>query len=132
MLTVGQPFPTFRAKSCVGPDSKNLGEVANDTSRGQWAVYIFYPKDFTFICPTELVEFNKRLAEFKDRDALVFGGSTDNEYSHLAWCKAHEGLSQLKYPLIAAQKLAQDPVRDGMSDTVPLKYEAIGPMPFLG
>jgi alkyl hydroperoxide reductase subunit AhpC len=108
VLTVGSPFPTFRAKSCTGSDSKNLGEVSNDTSRGKWAVYIFYPKDFTFVCPTELVEFNKKLGEFKDRDALVFGGSTDNEYSHLAWCQAHEGLAKLKYPLIAAQKLSQD------------------------
>jgi peroxiredoxin (alkyl hydroperoxide reductase subunit C) len=52
------------------------------------------------------VEFNKKLRDFADRDAIVIGGSTDNEFSHLAWCQSHDGLKTLTYPLIAAQKLA--------------------------
>ena len=108
MLTVGSPFPEFAAKSCQGPSRESLSEVTSDSVRGQWAVYLFYPKDFTFVCPTELVDFNNKLHEFRDRDALVFGGSTDNEYSHLAWCQSHEGLSGLNYPLLACQKLARD------------------------
>lgn len=108
MLTVGDTFPTFASKSCVGPDPSTLAEVTSATIRGKWSVFVFYPKDFTFVCPTELVEFNKKLKDFADRDAVVFGGSTDNEFSHLAWCKSHEDLKQLKYPLIAAQKLAGD------------------------
>ena len=71
-------------------------------------LFIFYPKDFTFVCPTEIAEFNKQLGEFKDRDAMVVGGSTDNEYSHLAWCQSHDDLKGLQYPLIGAQKLAFD------------------------
>jgi lipoyl-dependent peroxiredoxin subunit C len=108
MLTVGSKFPAFRAKASNGPDPEKLGEVSSDQTKGRWSVYLFYPKDFTFICPTELVDFNNRLADFHDRDAQVFGASTDNEYSHLAWCRSHEGLSKLKYPLLAAQKLAGD------------------------
>ncbi len=108
MLTVGSPFPEFTVDACVGPDPKNLTKVDKASLLGHWSVFVFYPKDFTFVCPTELVDFNKRLADFKDRDALVYGGSTDNEYSHLAWCKSHEGLAELKYPLLAAQKLSAD------------------------
>ena len=108
MLTVGQKFPSFSAKACVGSDEKSLTTVSNAKLTSRWTVYFFYPKDFTFICPTELVEFNRRLADFADRDCDVVGGSTDNEYSHLAWCKSHADLKDLKYPLIGAQKLAMD------------------------
>lgn len=108
MLTVGDKFPSFKAPACVGADKTKLTEISSDTYRGKWVVYFFYPKDFTFVCPTEIAEFNKQLKEFADREAVVVGGSTDNEYSHLAWCQSHDDLKGLKYPLIAAQKLAQD------------------------
>lgn len=108
MLTVGDQFPVFKARGCVGADDKSLGDFSNDYAAGKWGVYFFYPKDFTFVCPTEIAEFNKQLSEFKDRDCVVVGGSTDNEYSHLAWCKSHDDLKGLKFPLIAAQKLAGD------------------------
>jgi len=108
MLTVGQKFPEFKCHANVGPDKASLKLVTNADLKGKWGVYIFYPKDFTFVCPTELVEFNKKLKEFADRDALLFGGSTDNEYSHLAWCNSHPELKDLKYPLLGAQKLSAD------------------------
>ncbi|WP_206352305.1 peroxiredoxin [Tautonia rosea] len=108
MLTVGQSFPKFQAHGCVGAAKDSLTTFDNNSFRDQWIVYFFYPKDFTFVCPTEIAEFNKRLGEFKDRDAMVVGGSTDNEFSHLAWCQSHEDLKGLKYPLIGAQKLAAD------------------------
>ena len=108
MLTVGQAFPHFKAKACVGAAKENLGEVNSEKYKGRWVVYFFYPKDFTFVCPTEIVEFNKRLGDFHDRDTDVVGGSTDNEFSHLAWCQSHADLKGLKFPLIAAQKLAAE------------------------
>lgn len=108
MLTVGDQFPKFKAPACIGSEKESLTTIDNNTYAGKWVVYFFYPKDFTFICPTEIAEFNRQLNEFKDRDAMVVGGSTDNEYSHLAWCQAHKDLKDLKYPLIAAQKLAAD------------------------
>lgn len=108
MLTVGQNFPQFRSQACVGPNKDSLTTIDNETYEGRWVVYFFYPKDFTFVCPTEIVEFNRRLRDFQDRDCEVVGGSTDNEYSHLAWCQSHEDLKDLKFPLIAAQKLAAD------------------------
>ncbi len=108
MLTVGHKFPEFRAQACVGSNIESLTAIDNGTYEGRWVVYFFYPKDFTFVCPTEIIEFNNRLADFKERDATVVGGSTDNEYSHLAWCESHPGLKDLQFPLIAAQKLAAD------------------------
>lgn len=108
MLTVGTKFPEFKCHANVGPNAESLTTITNASANGKWSVFIFYPKDFTFICPTELVDFNKRLADFADRDAVLYGASTDNEYSHLAWCQQHADLKNLKYPLLAAQKLASD------------------------
>ncbi|QDV38919.1 peroxiredoxin [Tautonia plasticadhaerens] len=108
MLSVGEKFPEFRANACVGASKDSLTTIDNETFEGQWVVYFFYPKDFTFVCPTEIAEFNKRLGDFQDRDAMVVGGSTDNEFSHLAWCQSHDDLRGLKYPLVAAQTLARD------------------------
>lgn len=108
MLTVGDKFPEFSSHANIGSDAKSLTKIDNQSFSGKWVTYFFYPKDFTFVCPTEIAEFNRQLGEFQDRDCEVVGGSTDNEYSHLAWCQNHDDLKELKYPLIAAQKLAVD------------------------
>ncbi|MFW6060125.1 MAG: peroxiredoxin [Phycisphaeraceae bacterium] len=108
MLTVGEKFPEFKCKACVGLTGDDLTEINSGTDEGKWKVFVFYPKDFTFVCPTELVEFGKRLKDFQDRDAVVYGASTDNEHSHLAWRQQHEDLRDLPYPLLATQKLAQE------------------------
>jgi alkyl hydroperoxide reductase subunit AhpC len=108
MLTVGDAFPRFACQACVGTGKDDVKLLTNDDFAGSWVVYFFYPKDFTFVCPTELAEFNKQLAAFADRDTKVVGGSTDNEYSHLAWRRSHADLTNLGYPLVAAQKLAAE------------------------
>src|SRR3954452_8491148 len=108
MLTVGDKFPTFTSKACVGLEKGDFKDIGNDTYKGKWVCYFFYPKDFTFVCPTELVEFGKKLKEFKERDCELITGSTDNEFSHQAWRLAHPELKDLPYPMIAAQKLAFD------------------------
>jgi len=108
MLSVGSKWPEFRVKACVGIEPGGLTEITNQSYEGKWLVYLFYPKDFTFVCPTELAEFGRREKDFRDRDAVLLGGSTDNEYSHLAWRQFHPQLRDLPYPLITAQKLAAD------------------------
>ena len=108
MLTVGDTFPQFFCQACVGTGKDDMKVLTNADYSGKWVVYFFYPKDFTFVCPTELAEFNKQLKAFGDRDTMVVGGSTDNEWSHLAWRRAHTDLTNLGYPLIAAQKLAPE------------------------
>lgn len=108
MLTVGEKFPAFKVKACVGLGKNDFKDIDNSTYSGKWVCYFFYPKDFTFICPTELVEFGKKVKEFRDRDCELLGGSTDNEFSHQAWRIAHADLKDLPYPMINASKLAFD------------------------
>ncbi len=108
MLTVGQKFPEWHSRACTGLTKDDLVELHHDSYPGRWQLFVFYPKDFTFVCPTELVEFGRRAKDFEDRDTVILGGSTDNEFSHMAWRNAHPDLKDLPYPLIAAQKLARD------------------------
>jgi peroxiredoxin (alkyl hydroperoxide reductase subunit C) len=108
MLSVGERFPQFEVQGCVNNEKTGFKKFSNKDFAGKWVVYFFYPKDFTFICPTELVEFSKKNKDFKDREAVLVAGSTVNEFSHQAWRKAHPDLKDLPYPMIAAQKLAFD------------------------
>ncbi len=108
MLTVGDKFPEFSLRACTGNDPKDLVTLDSGTHEGKWKLFIFYPKDFTFVCPTELVEFGKAHRDFADRDCVLLGGSTDNEFAHQAWRKSHDDLRKLPYPLLAAQKLARE------------------------
>jgi peroxiredoxin (alkyl hydroperoxide reductase subunit C) len=71
--------------------------ITQDSFPGKWKVIYFYPKDFTFVCPTEIVEFAKLNEEFVDRDTVVLGGSTDNEFCKLAWRRAHPDLRGLNH-----------------------------------
>jgi peroxiredoxin (alkyl hydroperoxide reductase subunit C) len=101
MLTVGDKFPSFNLKASVGvEEGKQFKSISSSDLDGKWLVFYAYPKDFTFICPTEIVEFSKHDADFRDRDAVVLGGSTDNEYSHLAWRVSHADLKDVKTPLV--------------------------------
>jgi alkyl hydroperoxide reductase subunit AhpC len=101
MLTVGDKFPDFKFNANVGREKgKEFSEVTNKDYAGKWLVFYSYPKDFTFICPTEIVEFGQKTKDFADRDAVVLGGSTDNEYSHLAWRNAHADLADMPTPLV--------------------------------
>jgi alkyl hydroperoxide reductase subunit AhpC len=101
MLTVGDTFPEFTLNACVSTEKgKEFKTISSDTNPGKWLIFYAYPKDFTFICPTEIVEFGKHTKDFKDRDAVVIGGSTDNEYSHLAWRNDHADLKSLPTPLV--------------------------------
>ena len=87
MLTINDQFPTFAA-TAVAAD-KQFIQVTNQTFQGKWQVYFFWPKDFTFVCPTEIAAFGKLDGEFADRDAQVLGVSIDSEYVHLAWRNSH-------------------------------------------
>lgn len=108
MLTVGDTFPEYNCQACTGNTKDDLTTINNGTHEGKWKIFLFYPKDFTFVCPTELVEFGKKVGDFEDRDTVLLGASTDNEFCHLAWRNDHDDLKELPYPLLAAQKLAQD------------------------
>jgi lipoyl-dependent peroxiredoxin subunit C len=102
MLTVGDKFPAFDLKSVVSLDLKNaFVNLNNDSYKGKWLVVFFWPKDFTFVCPTEIAAFGKLNGDFADRDAQVLGVSTDSEFVHLAWRQNHADLKDLPFPMLA-------------------------------
>jgi alkyl hydroperoxide reductase subunit AhpC len=105
MLGVGQKFPTFSLDATVSTDKKTAFKTITDQDyKGKWKVYFFWPKDFTFVCPTEIAAFGKLNSEFADRDAQILGGSTDSEFVHLAWRTHHEDLTDLPFPMLADVK----------------------------
>jgi lipoyl-dependent peroxiredoxin subunit C len=102
MLGVGQKFPLFSLSATVSTDrEKAFQTITGESFAGKWKVYFFWPKDFTFVCPTEIAAFAKLNGEFHDRDAQLLGGSTDSEYVHLAWRENHEDLKNLPFPMLA-------------------------------
>lgn len=102
MLGIGDKMPSFSVTGVKPKFNKHEenGEsafetITNQSFDGKWKVFFFYPKDFTFVCPTEIVEFAKLNNDFSDRDCVVLGGSTDNEFCKLAWRREHKDLNQL-------------------------------------
>ncbi len=105
MLGVGQPFPSFTLTATVSRDKGNsFKTLTHHDYPGMWKIYFFWPKDFTFVCPTEIAAFGKLDRQFKERDAQVLGGSTDSEFVHLAWRNHHEDLRDLPFPMLADVK----------------------------
>ena len=102
MLTIGQKTPNFSVIT-VKPGFNHPEEheqsafetITESSFPGKWKVLFFYPKDFTFVCPTEIVEFAKLAHEFADREAVILGGSLDNEFVKLAWRRDHNDLNKL-------------------------------------
>lgn len=104
-LGVGDKFPEFNVKATVANEiEKAFITVNNQTYKGKWLVVFFYPKDFTFVCPTEIKAFGDLNSEFADRDAQVLGASVDSEFVHMAWRKSHDDLKTLPFPLLADVK----------------------------
>ena len=102
MLGVGEKIPAFKITGVKpGFNEHEEGGVSafekltNASFPGKWKVIFFYPKDFTFVCPTEIVAFAKLNKDFDDRDTVVLGGSTDNEHSKLGWRREHPDLNAL-------------------------------------
>src|SRR5437868_1007967 len=102
MLSVGENFPEFSLTATVSLDkNKSFQTITQNDYPGKWKLYFFWPKDFTFVCPTEIAAFGKLNKAFQDRDTQILGGSTDSEFVHLAWRTHHEDLKNLPFPMIA-------------------------------
>ncbi len=114
LITVGQAFPEFEKEAVVSLEKgKEFMKINSEMLRNDddmWTVMFWWPKDFTFVCPTEIAEFNRNFEEFRDRDARLVGASTDSEFVHLAWRKNHEDLKDLKFPMLAdtSKSLAEE------------------------
>ncbi len=102
MLTVGDKFPEFSLKATVSEKLEDAFQtITNTTYPGKWLVVFFWPKDFTFVCPTEIAEFGRQNEAFAERDAQVLGASVDSEFVHLAWRREHPDLKGLPFPMMS-------------------------------
>jgi peroxiredoxin (alkyl hydroperoxide reductase subunit C) len=109
MLTVGDTFPAFALKAVKpGPAGIDLStaftDVTDTSDAGKWKIVFFWPKDFTFVCPTEIVAFGKLAGDFADRDAVVYGVSIDSEFVHMNWRLNHADLRDLPIAMLADVK----------------------------
>ena len=103
-VLVGKPAPDFTAVAVMGNNEMNESFNLKKHIAGKAAVIFFYPLDFTFVCPSELIAFDHRLAEFKSRGVEVIGVSIDSQFTHLAWKNTpvnNGGIGQVGYPLVA-------------------------------
>jgi alkyl hydroperoxide reductase subunit AhpC len=106
-LGVGEKFPEFQLKATAAKKLADINidnvfiDINNATYKGKWLVVFFYPKDFTFVCPTEIAAFAELNREFLDRDAQILGASVDSEFVHWAWRRHQEELRDLPFPLLS-------------------------------
>jgi alkyl hydroperoxide reductase subunit AhpC len=105
MLKIGELFPEFTVTGVISAKANEaFVEINNKTYQDKWQVFFFWPKDFTFVCPTEIAEFGRLNTEFADRDTVLLGASTDSEFVHLAWKQQKEELVNLPFPMLADVK----------------------------
>ena len=98
MKTVGDKLEKFAVTGVrPGQPDDAFFDITEESFPGKWKVIVFYPKDFTFVCPTEIVAYDKLFQDFEDRDAVLLTGSTDNEFCKVAWQKAHPDLQKIKH-----------------------------------
>jgi lipoyl-dependent peroxiredoxin subunit C len=105
MLSIGQKFPPFALTAVVSNDLQSAFQPLSQASfPGKWKVVFFWPKDFTFVCPTEIAAFGRLESEFRARDAQLLGASIDSEFVHLAWRRERQELRSLPFPMLADVK----------------------------
>ena len=110
-MLVTKPAPDFTAEAVMGDNT--IKEISLADYKGKKVVLFFYPLDFTFVCPTEIIAFDKKLAEFEKRNVQVLGCSVDSKWTHLAWKNTDVnsgGIGKINYPLIAdiTKSIARD------------------------
>jgi alkyl hydroperoxide reductase subunit AhpC len=96
MKTVGDKLEPFVVTG-INPGSDKFFDITEQSFEGTWKVVVYYPKDFTFVCPTEIVAYDKLVQDFVDRDTVLLTGSTDNEFCKLGWQKSHADLSKISH-----------------------------------
>lgn len=114
ILSVGGHIPSFNKKTVVsiepGKEFSSLSEKDIINEQDKWTVMFWWPKDFTFVCPTEISAFNDYFDQFSALNTQLIGASTDSEFVHLAWRNSHPDLKGLKFPMLAdtSKSLAED------------------------
>ena len=98
MKTVGDKLEAFAVTGVKpGQPEDAFFTITDESFPGKWKVIVYYPKDFTFVCPTEIVAYDKLTGDFADRDAVLLTGSTDNEFCKVAWQKSHSDLIKITH-----------------------------------
>ncbi|MFZ2314732.1 MAG: peroxiredoxin [Gammaproteobacteria bacterium] len=102
MISIQDVMPAFNLTGVVTDQVDTaFTPITNETYAGKWLVLFFWPKDFTFVCPTEIAEFGRLNQDFLDRDTQVLGASTDSEFVHLAWKQHKDELRHLPFPMLS-------------------------------
>jgi lipoyl-dependent peroxiredoxin subunit C len=102
MSGIGQRFPEFALTGVVSDDAaKAFQPFTHESFPGKWRVVFFWPKDFTFVCPTEIAAFGRLDKEFRAREAQLLGVSIDSEFVHLAWRRDEPALKDLQFPMLS-------------------------------
>jgi alkyl hydroperoxide reductase subunit AhpC len=105
MSGIGQRFPEFALTGVVSSDAARAFQpFTHESFPGKWQVVFFWPKDFTFVCPTEIAAFGRLDKEFRARDAQLLGVSIDSEFVHLAWRRDRQELKDLPFPMLSDVK----------------------------
>lgn len=98
MKTVGDKLTAFTVTGVrPGQPEDAFFDITENSFEGKWKVIVYYPKDFTFVCPTEIVAYDKLTGDFADRDAVLLTGSTDNEFCKVAWQRSHSDLQKITH-----------------------------------
>lgn len=98
MKTVGHKLESFTVTGVrPGQPQDAFFPITEESFPGKWKVIVYYPKDFTFVCPTEIVAYDRLAQDFEDRDAVLLTGSTDNEFCKISWQAAHEDLKKIRH-----------------------------------
>lgn len=135
MLTIGDKVEGFKVVGVfpeILDDGTYFEDITDKSFEGQWKVIVFYPKDFTFVCPTEIVEYDKLNSEFVARNTVLLSGSTDNEFCKLAWKESHPDLAKLTSIMFADTRtgrgwggLVDEPARYGsLADELGVRHES--------
>lgn len=130
MKTIGDKLYQFAVTGilpgALTPDDA-FQTITEESFPGKWKVIMFYPKDFTFVCPTEIVAYDKLNKDFEDRDAVLLMGSTDNEFCKLAWKNAHEDLKKTTSWMFAdTQRRNADYDTLSLADQLGIFYDPAG------
>jgi peroxiredoxin (alkyl hydroperoxide reductase subunit C) len=110
MLTIGDKVEGYKVVGVfpeILDDGTYFEEITDKSFEGYWKVIVFYPKDFTFVCPTEIIEYDKLNTEFMSRKTILMSGSTDNEFAKLAWKESHPDLAKLTSIMFADTRVGR-------------------------
>jgi len=133
MKTVGDRLEPFVVTGVrPGQPDDAFFDITEESFSGKWKVIVYYPKDFTFVCPTEIVAYDKLAQDFEDRDAVLLTGSTDNEFCKVAWQRAHPDLQKIRHIQFADtqrnhwNEFTGESVRRGLIDQLGCFYHPAG------